>query len=61
VNDRKILKLYLIEIIRRCKKGDSKDGKSVCLYSKSTGKLLGRHKSRKSAEEQEQAIHAHGG
>lgn len=48
-------------VIRECKKGDGEEGKSICLYSKSTGKLLGRHKNKADAHKQEAAIKAHGG
>lgn len=56
--DEDLLKQFIFETIKACKKGDSKDGKKICLYSKSTGKLLGRHRSRKSAKRQERAIKA---
>lgn len=50
------LKNYIAEIIRKCRSGDSKKGKSVCLYTKDGSKLLGRHKNKKSAKKQEAAI-----
>jgi hypothetical protein len=55
------LKEYINEIIKNCRRGDSKGKKRVCLYSKKTGKLLGRHLSASSARNQERAIKAHGG
>jgi len=58
MNDLDSLIEFINEVIRACKKGDSKDGKHICLYSKSTGKLIGRHKTRASAKRQERAIKA---
>lgn len=60
-DDEKVLRSYLSEVIRGCKKGDSEEGKSTCLYAKGSGRLLGRHKNRASARRQEKAIHSHGG
>lgn len=51
---REILKAYITEVIRKC-------GSKWCLYSKSTGKKLGTHDTKEDAEDQEKAIHAHGG
>lgn len=46
-------------IIRKCRKSDidhKRPGHKVCLYSKRRKKLLGRHRTRKSAQRQERAI-----
>ena len=65
LENEKLLRSYITEIIRRCKKGDSEKGKTTCLYSRGKGgkkqSLLGRHKSAKSARGQERAIKARGG
>ncbi len=55
------LREFVREVIRRCRKGDAQDGKSVCLYTHDGKRLLGRHRSRASAERQERAVKAHGG
>jgi len=52
-------------VIRKCKPGDKDpdrpaDEQEWCLYSKSEGKVLGRHPSRDKALNQEKAIKAHG-
>ena len=48
-------------MIRRCRKKDidtsrPKSEQCWCLYSKATGKLLGRHPTKESAEKQERVI-----
>jgi hypothetical protein len=46
-------------IIRKCKKSELKKGekdKKICLISKTTGRVIGRHRSIKSAKKQELAI-----
>lgn len=43
-------------IIRKCKPGDSEDGKPWCLYDRNEDKLLGRHPSREHALKQERVI-----
>jgi len=51
-------------IIRACRKKDidrKNPKKKICLYSHTTGKLLGRHYSKKDAQRQEAAIHARRG
>lgn len=55
-----LLKAYISEIIHKC------DGDHWCLYTKHKQKngkrrRLGKHSSKKAAEDQEKAIHAHGG
>lgn len=45
-------------VIRKCKKGDSEEGKPWCLYDHVGDKLLGRHPSKASARKQEAAIKA---
>jgi hypothetical protein len=45
-----------VAVIRKCKKGDSAEGKPWCLYTKDGSKLLGRHPTKESAEKQERAI-----
>lgn len=52
--------LRRIAIIKKCKKGDAKGDKVICLYSHD-GKLLGRHKDKASAYRQEYAIEKNGG
>jgi len=55
---------YFLGKIRRCRNRDrdpKHPEKSVCLYARSTGKLLGRHVDRPSALRQEAAIHARRG
>lgn len=59
--DEMVMREFIAEIIRRCKKGDGKKNKPYCLYAKSSGRLLGRHSSRASARRQERAIKARGG
>lgn len=46
-----------VAIIKKCKSGDAEEGKPWCLYSHE-GKLLGRHPSKESARNQEEAIKA---
>lgn len=45
-------------MIKKCKKGDGKKGKKVCLYTKDGKRLLGAHKTKQDAYKQEAAIHA---
>jgi hypothetical protein len=45
-------------IVKSCRKGDSKPGKKICLYTKDGKRLLGAHKSEQDAHKQEAAIHA---
>lgn len=54
VRDDDVLRWFIRETIRRC-------GSKWCLYSKSKGKLLGKHDTKEEAEDQEKAIHASGG
>ena len=58
MNDDKLLREVIAEIIHKC-------GSGYCLYTKhkKNGKRrkLGTHPSKASAERQERAIHAHGG
>jgi len=49
-----------VAVIRKCKKGDSEEGKPWCLYTHDGSRLLGRHPSKESAVKQEQAIKAQG-
>lgn len=49
-----------IAVIRKCKAGDSEEGKPWCLYTHDGSKLLGRHPSKESARKQESAIKAQG-
>ena len=42
--------------IRKCKEKDKEPGKPWCLYSKDQSKLLGRHKTKESAEKQMAAV-----
>lgn len=49
-----------VAIVKKCKKGDAKEGKDICLYSHD-GKLLGRHKTKEDAYKQEYAIQKNGG
>lgn len=48
-------------VIRKCKEGDSEKGKPWCLYTHDGSKLLGRHPTKESARQQEEAIKAQGG
>ena len=45
-----------VAVIRKCKKGDSEEGKPWCLYTHDNSRLLGRHPSKESAEKQERLI-----
>jgi hypothetical protein len=49
-----------VAVIRKCKKGDSVEGKPICLYTHDGSRLLGRHPSVESARKQEAAIKAQG-
>lgn len=56
-----LLRQCIREVIRKCKKSDSGDGKTWCLYTHDGKRLLGRHKSKEDAHGQEKAIKARGG
>lgn len=51
-----ILRDYVIEVVKRCKKGDKKVGKPWCLYTKDGKRVLGHHKTPADAYAQEKAI-----
>jgi len=48
--------VHKVAVIHKCKKGDSQEGKSWCLYTHDGSRLLGRHKTKSDAEAQERAI-----
>jgi len=54
-----VLRVFVREVIKKCKRSDAKDGENVCLYTKDGKHLLGRHKTKKDAYDQEYAIKQH--
>lgn len=51
-----LIRQFIAEIVKRCRKGDKKKGKPWCLYTKDGKRVLGHHKTPADAYAQEKAI-----
>ena len=57
MDDLTLLREFITEIVKKCKKSDKKLGKPWCLYTHDGKRVLGHHETAQDAYGQEAAIH----